>query len=179
MWHGALSNECKWNLSWDWKTQCIVLHNLPFPSTPHSHHHKSFMTKINDLSFSDSLCSLFLGTVFYLFSRGYLEFKLLLSTCLCIVLFIAKWSWCQVPAWHLWNIFLSAPWEYMLWPFQSQEIVSTYEVAWPRLKWTEKLSASVSFFGGYNVTQTTELLMINFERKNMRGDLSIYDSIFQ
>lgn len=67
----------------------------------------------------------------------------------------------------------------MLWPFQSQEIVSTYEVARPRLKWTEKLSASVSFFGGYNVTQTTELLMIDFERKNMRGDLSIYDSIFQ
>lgn len=78
MWHGALSNECKWNLSWDWKTQCIVLHNLPFPSQQHSHNHKSFMTKISDLSFSDSFCSLFLGTVFYLFSRGCLEFKLLL-----------------------------------------------------------------------------------------------------
>lgn len=90
MWHRALSNECKWNLSWDWRAWYFALHNLPFPSQPHSHNHKSFMTKINDLRFSDSFCSLFLGTVFYLFSRGYLEFKLPLSTCLCTVLFICQ-----------------------------------------------------------------------------------------
>lgn len=147
MWHCALSNECKCNLSWDWRTQYFVLHNLPFPSQQHSHNHKSFMTKINDLSFSDSFCSLFLGTVFCLFSRGYLEFKLPLSTCLCTVLFICQMIMVpssslafveHFPFSHLRIHALAFP--------KPANCQHSYEMAWSRLKWTEKLSASVSLF---------------------------------
>lgn len=138
--------------------QCFVLQNPPFLSSHIaiiiSHSWQKSMSY-----FSDGFCSLFLGTVFYLFSRGYLEFKLPLSACLlCTVPFICWVT--TVPSSSLAFVehFPFSPLRMCVLaspvPANSQH---SNEVVWSRLKWAETLPASVSVF--------VAALMIAFERK--------------